>query len=298
MKVCLCFYGLNRSLQLTYNSIYDKILIPLKNNNINYDIFFYTYQMNEKDNYWTNVKETKNDNDLIVEKIVKPKYFKTISDEELRNQANNTLNYINCGRMEKERYEYLYISSYLRYKNINLLLDEIDESYDNIILMRPDVYYLTYFNINWFNECKNNTVCIPDFHHWKGLNDRLMIGKRDVIRKIFKTLFDMNKIRNHNKFAEDLLKISLQTLKIESIFIKFYLVRVRSDLTLDKTDKYELENNNKSEILCSNVDRALLLNMENKKNCVIDPENIRDCLYFNRPIISLSNKRWGTRINK
>ena len=30
MKVCLCFYGLNRSLQLTYNSIYDKILMPLK----------------------------------------------------------------------------------------------------------------------------------------------------------------------------------------------------------------------------------------------------------------------------
>ena len=42
--------------------------------------------MNEKDNYWTKVKETKNDNDLIVEKIVKPKYFKTVSDEELRIQ--------------------------------------------------------------------------------------------------------------------------------------------------------------------------------------------------------------------
>ena len=43
MKVALCFFGLNRSFNLTYNSIFDKLIIPLKNSQVEYDCYFYQY---------------------------------------------------------------------------------------------------------------------------------------------------------------------------------------------------------------------------------------------------------------
>ena len=74
-KIALCFYFLNRSLELTYHSINERILTQLKNNNIEYDIYFYTFKLNNKINEWTKVIDKENENNnLIVEKIIKPKF--------------------------------------------------------------------------------------------------------------------------------------------------------------------------------------------------------------------------------
>ena len=45
MKVCICFFGLTRSLRYTIDSINKNILKILEDNNIKYDIYLHTYDL-------------------------------------------------------------------------------------------------------------------------------------------------------------------------------------------------------------------------------------------------------------
>ena len=43
-KTAIIFFGLTRSLEKTIESIKNNLLIPLKENNLEYDIFIHTYK--------------------------------------------------------------------------------------------------------------------------------------------------------------------------------------------------------------------------------------------------------------
>ena len=43
-RVAICFFGLTRSLKHTIDSINTNIFQPLKNSNIEYDVFLHTYK--------------------------------------------------------------------------------------------------------------------------------------------------------------------------------------------------------------------------------------------------------------
>ena len=45
MKVCVCFFGLTRSLRYTYESIHNNIFKILELNDIEYDIYLHTYDL-------------------------------------------------------------------------------------------------------------------------------------------------------------------------------------------------------------------------------------------------------------
>ena len=53
--------------------------------------------------------------------------------------------------------------------------------YDAVAYMRPDVLYNCPFPVKQLEELKPNTVYIPDFHHWRGLNDRFAMGEPHVV---------------------------------------------------------------------------------------------------------------------
>ena len=54
--------------------------------------------------------------------------------------------------------------------------------YDAVAYMRPDVLYNCPFPVKQLEELKPNTVYIPDFHHWRGLNDRFAMGAPEVVQ--------------------------------------------------------------------------------------------------------------------
>jgi len=288
-KIALCFYGLNRSLELTYHSINERILTQLKNNNIEYDIYFYTFKLNNKINEWTKVIDKENENNnLIVEKFIKPKFNYCENDDEHRKNAIKYFNnYVkkqkSIMKMEKrnkpkklkklkklnkvKNSEYYVVSSYLKYTNIKLLLNKIKHinQYSQVILTRPDLYFLTDFNIDMLNKCNSKTVVIPDFHHWGGVNDRFIIGTCENLIKINDYCFNIKEINPHLK-----LKKSLGILKLNSIFINFYFVRIRPDLSLARADNWNLNNSEKcTEIIFSDKDKEILLSKEKKEKLLI-----------------------------
>ena len=289
MKIALCFYGLNRSLQLTYNSIFDKILNQFIMNNIDYDVYFHTFKTEEKLNPWTGAKEINNEvNNDIVKKYLKPIKFEIEDDKKIRKNISKI-------KIKKKK-ENFYISQILRGHSMQKVIGMINNKYDFIFLIRPDVYFLTYFNINWLNNLGEKNILIPDFHHWSGINDRFLVGKQDTITKLctnYKKIFE--KDNNYLKCSENFFKQIIKDYSCNIKFIKFYFVRIRSDYSLASPDEYELKENNKSEIISSEIDRFLLLDKNRIKKILIFP-NKKNYLYFENYIInSIAENRYGTR---
>ena len=303
MKTAICFYGLNRSLDLTYNSIYQKIITPFKENRISNDIFIYIYKSENQGNEWTNIKESFNNNDLIIHKLIKPKFFKSISDKEIRKEALSKINYkfYMPGNRKfhqkyidtKEKFEYFFCSQYLKFKNILLLLKEINsKKYDNVLLLRIDTYYLNNFNVNWLKELKD-AVCIPDYNHNRGINDKFIMGNLSNLKKIFEKTF--NFLANFKYGCELIIaeKLNSRVLfelrkEIKVKYINFDLIRIRSDLSIAPADKWHLENKSDN---CSNIDRLILLDEEIKKKSLIKIDE--NTTYFLNNKFSISDTRYG-----
>ena len=73
MKVCICFFGLTRSLKYTIDSINDNLFNILKPNNIQYDIYLHTYDLKILTNNRSNELECKLDIDEY--KLLNPKKY-------------------------------------------------------------------------------------------------------------------------------------------------------------------------------------------------------------------------------
>ena len=54
-------------------------------------------------------------------------------------------------------------------------------AYDAVVYLRPDVYFNCPFPVDVLETLADNTVYVPDFHHWGGLNDRFAMGKPRVV---------------------------------------------------------------------------------------------------------------------
>jgi hypothetical protein len=78
-------------------------------------------------------------------------------------------------------------------KQITLLFDQHINEYDYAILIRPDTKLHTKINVNDFNELNNNNIIVPQKDWYSGCNDKICIGKSDVISYCGK-LFDELKI--------------------------------------------------------------------------------------------------------
>lgn len=73
MKVALLFFGLTRSLKYTISSINSNILDVFKKNNIDYDIYLYTYKLKTYINRRAGEKTNNYDNDEY--KLLSPNYL-------------------------------------------------------------------------------------------------------------------------------------------------------------------------------------------------------------------------------
>lgn len=49
-------------------------------------------------------------------------------------------------------------------------------NYDAVLYLRPDVLYNCPLPVDAIRNLKQNTLYIPDFHHFKGYNDRFVLG--------------------------------------------------------------------------------------------------------------------------
>ena len=78
-------------------------------------------------------------------------------------------------------------------KTNHFTFDKHINDYDYAIIIRPDIRLDNKININYFNELNDNNIIIPIKGWYTGCNDRICIGKPNVISYCGK-LFDELKI--------------------------------------------------------------------------------------------------------
>jgi len=222
-KCAILFFGLTRTLGKTIDSIKKNLFTPLEENLIDYDIFIHTYKIfGPYNNMWSK-ENTDNYTNEDVETILNPKYF--IFDDQQTIIENIDFNeyYKKLGNwtgMSKDLTKYLIKNMCLALyskKQITLLFDKHINDYDYAIIIRPDTKLHTKICINDFTELNDNNIIVPKKDNFRGCNDRICIGKPNVISYCGK-LFDELKIYSEttNIISE---KYFMDKLKQKSITI-------------------------------------------------------------------------------
>jgi len=194
-KVAIIFFGLTRTLEKTIDSIKENLFTPLNENSIDYDIFIHTYKIfGSYNNIWRNEYTNCYKNEDI-EKLLNPKYFIFDNQETVINSIDFNDYYSNLGcwtGMSEDMTKYLIKNMCLALyskKQIISVFEKNKQEYDYAIIIRPDILISNKININDFNELNDNNIIIPEKDWFHGCNDRVCIGKPDIIISCGK-LFD------------------------------------------------------------------------------------------------------------
>lgn len=203
-KVAILFFGLTRTLEKTHDSIKKNLFTPLNDNLIHYDIFIHTYKIvGPYNNMWSG-ETTDNYNNEDIETLLNPKYFIFDNQETIVNSIDFNEYYKKLGNwtgMTPEMTKYLIKNMSLALyskKQITLLFDKNIDDYDYAIILRPDTLLLNKIDIKYFNELNDHNIIIPAKDWFHGCNDRICIGKPNVISYCGK-LFDELQIYSEKK---------------------------------------------------------------------------------------------------
>ena len=229
-RVALCFWGIARSLEYTYESIKEKIL---ENEMIEYTIYMHTYEIKSiYTNIRTKEREERVDNNTY--KILNPDYIIIEDQDEIKKEIN-----LEKYRTQKDPWNTCYnsvdnfiLAMYSKMRVTRLLTEQIkkkDKKYDNIIYLRPDVMYLNKLTIKELEIVDDKTISIPDFHLIKGFNDRFAIctiGTYEKYGDIFDKLLEISK--REPLHSETIIKNILKEygLNIKNIHYRFRRIRM------------------------------------------------------------------------
>jgi hypothetical protein len=245
-KVAIIMWGLVRSLEYTLDSIKKNVFEQI-NKKYDYDIFMHTYKLN---NYIDNNYKLLNPDFIkidIQDEIIKKIDFKKYSKHGVPWKGNVKLlrNFI-LALYSKKQATRLFIEEFKHNKN-----------YKYIIFMRPDLKYLQPLKLEWFKKLNDKTGIVPNFHHFKGLNDRFFMGN---IKNGIKYGFGFDKLagfakrqKAHSERFNGFLLRKVNRLNIHRIPFFFQRIRINGEIAgndrrfskYDKTNKKPVDTNKK-----------------------------------------------------
>lgn len=225
-KICICFYGLTRSLKYTHNSIKNNILRELINHNYYFDIYMHTYDLFSITNKRSNEKNSKLDFTEYL--LIKPDYI-LITNQILFDKTININDYLKHGDPWPENPKISLFNLLRQFNSLKLVtnLHINNNDYLTYIYLRPDLKYLNKFDINILKNFQNNTFYTPNWGKFGGLNDRLCIGDKNVIEYFSYKRFDDAKEYSNNKklHSETYLKDIMKNFNIININLKANRIR-------------------------------------------------------------------------
>lgn len=206
-KVAILFFGLTRSLKKTHDSLNEFLFAPLKEASFHYDIYIHTYKIfGPYKNIWSGEKTDNYENEDI-ETLLNPNYYLYDNQETIVNSIDFNEYYKKLGNwsclspnmtnMTKYLIRNMCLALYSK-KQITLLFDKHINDYDYAIIIRPDTKLMNKIDINYFQELNEKNIIIPKQHWYYGCNDRILIGKPNVISFCGK-LFDELKMYSEQK---------------------------------------------------------------------------------------------------
>lgn len=229
MKIALAFFGLTRSLSYTMPSIHKNILNILIKNGIEYDIFLHTYRIDHYENQRSHEKISHVNNDEY--KLLKAKYTQ-IDDLNRVKKCLVLTQFRTHPDPWNTNYQSVdnFILAQLSKSRVTALIKGSNNKYDYIIYLRPDVEYITPFDISYFKKVTDHVICIPDFHRYgpQSFNDRFCITNANTYfhyGDTFPYLLEISK--KEPPHSETVLGNMMVNYGITFAYIPFHFIRVR-----------------------------------------------------------------------
>ena len=231
LKFCICFFGvLSRSLEFTIDSINNNIIKVLNDNNIKYDI----YAHNMKVNYIVSLQKNEKNIDILDNiYLLKPNYLSETNQDEFDNNYDwnkySKFGYIhNSLNVHKNAIRQIYSVN-----EVTKMWQKNKIEYDYYIYIRPDLMYVDKLNLNEILENINNDILItPRWHKWGGLNDRIYMGKKNIIKYFgnrFNYIDNFYKDKKKAYHPETFMKYVADKFNVQTKDIELKAKRVRSN---------------------------------------------------------------------
>lgn len=237
MRVALCFWGLCRSTHLTITSLERQVFSVLRDAGIEYDIYVHTYSITRP---YTNPRSGEYELQLRNSswKYLKPNAFLVEDQDEVDKQID-LAKYRSKGNpwadeTSQQEAPWHTLDNHLRalwsLKQVTGLWLASNESYDWIVYLRPDVRYLTPFDIGWFGQLGSKSIGCPDFQQIAGCNDRFAVCQPSVA-EVYGNRFDraLEYSRQKPLHAETFLADTIAMTGASFIALPFRFCRIRVD---------------------------------------------------------------------
>jgi hypothetical protein len=234
-KIAILFYGLNKSLSFTIDSIKENLIKILNTNGYEVTIFMHTYLVTKP---YSN-KRSKEKNCIINfsdYKLLNPNYFEFDHLEITKNKLGLEKYRKKGNPWSDKNFQSLdnfILANYSKMKVTKLFQDSNDYlNFDYIIYSRPDLLFLNIFPIQDLTKCISNNILIPNFHLFGkyNINDRFVvcnIKNYKIYGNIFDNLYqDSKKMLLH---SETYIGYILAKNDIKCQYMNFYFNRVRAN---------------------------------------------------------------------
>ena len=232
MRVALGFWGLTRSLRLTYPTIRQHILDVLKKNNIEYTIFLHTYIVHTP---YSNPRN--NEFNLILDNTEYQLLEANYVQREDQDAVKHTLNlpdyrtYPDPWDTDYNMVDNFVLAMYSK-KQLGHLIRTSGQSFDYVLFLRPDVQFLNDFDPTWFNLTTPTQICVPEFHCFSfQFNDRFAIATQNNAYRMCQTFEWMLMYSRENPLHSEMFHYDMTTfvLDLTIAYIPFYFNRVRAN---------------------------------------------------------------------
>jgi hypothetical protein len=245
MKVALCFWGLCRSTHLTIASIQTHIFDALKQQGIEYDVFLHSYTLFRP---YTNTRTGETECQI---KNTNWKYLQptkaTIENQDEVDTHLQLIRYRSKGDPwdlpeEENHTPFQTLDNHVRalwsLHQVTMLWETSSTKYDYIVYLRPDVGYLQPICKDYFALANTASICIPDFHHFFGSNDRFAICVPKVAavyghRFHHAYQYSLSKMLHSEAFLTD----TIRTAGLHFVTIPFRFRRIRANGRIAQADK-------------------------------------------------------------
>ena len=236
-KIAICYWGMTRSTKYVYNSHFHNLFNVLKDNSIDYKVFMHTWRVeNDQNIIWEKVSNIPVDYDEY--RLLKPDFYK-IEEQNLFKDQLNFSDYFDKNLYDKyggdthNEWRPQLIMNHLcaleSQKRVYQMVNDVDENFDYIIFIRPDVKILNTFDTNILKS--DFDIIIPSYHHHEGLNDRFAILHFNNARNYACRIDEIKDFRkNHGRIvSEKYVKFIINKYYNKLKFIDFKMQILRPD---------------------------------------------------------------------